>query len=409
MKTDFFLHARNVGGAVVVALGFSGTALVSAQSLAPYFISYQTPGAVEPGQALPPNGFPPVVRIVGGGVNPPPFVTSAGSFERVERFVAAERRESRQLFQLLAVGLFENRAGTFCGSDYYVFRSPMSPQTVLNAQIGYLRGAECSFTRPVGAWSFTDRVTLSSPKRRTAIDGSAYDATAITIVRNGVPWITYFAGYRLGVVAGESNWIAGGESLLPALISSPESGSIQWPSLPNASNNFELVRLPPPFVEGEVVEYVNTAEFPRSPGGYFFYTANRNEQDLLESSTSWWRTSNTFKSGGYLSVCRFFGGPAPTLKRHVFSADETECKRLRADSAYNDEGLPFRASLQIPASVAAPATCPAGTVPLYRAYNQATGQNLPENYRYATNKVLFIDLLGNEGWRDAGVAMCVPE
>ena len=55
-------------------------------------------------------------------------------------------------------------------------------------------------------WQAKDRINLLAPIRRKASDGSEYEASPMVIVREGVPWMTYYAGYRLGFVASESNW-----------------------------------------------------------------------------------------------------------------------------------------------------------------------------------------------------------
>jgi hypothetical protein len=107
-------------------------------------------------------------------------------------------------------------------------------------------------------WTLSDRITFSGVKRRKAIDGGEYDASAMAIVRNGMPWITYYWGYRLGLVASESNWLDSSVGATQALAG--------WPSFPNARDNFELASVPPPWIEGEVIEYVNFLDFPSARG-----------------------------------------------------------------------------------------------------------------------------------------------
>ncbi|MCZ2135527.1 MAG: hypothetical protein LC098_08885, partial [Burkholderiales bacterium] len=94
-----------------------------------------------------------------------------------------------------------------------------------------------------------DSITLSAPTRRKAIDGSQYDASRMTIVRNGVPWASYYWGYRLGLVASTVEY-DGTRSDIP-----PEIAA--WPAVPLKEDEFELTALPPPWVEDDVVEYVN--------------------------------------------------------------------------------------------------------------------------------------------------------
>ena len=56
-------------------------------SLRPYYVYYLTPGTFNTRDNLV-TGFPPEVRVVGGGVDPPNIINSAGSFAPVDRMMA---------------------------------------------------------------------------------------------------------------------------------------------------------------------------------------------------------------------------------------------------------------------------------------------------------------------------------
>jgi hypothetical protein len=356
-------------------------------------------------------GFPPAVRVIGGAANPPPTLTSKGAFEDVYRIIDVGVT-SDPYFGLYFISQYlplKGAAGV-CSNSAYVIQPPYVSNRLVDYSSAYNDCTNNGSGEPLNVWLFRDRFVAKSPVRRRAIDGSEYEAAPFVIEREGLPWITYFSGYRMGVVASESNWIAGSEAQSTSFLSTnnpPATTRIMWPTFPDPRSNFELVKLPPPFVEGEVFEYVYRNEDGTNPfnfpyRNYFFYSASTAEQSLLEASKNWRRTGYSFKQGGYVSVCRLFGGAS--RKAHVFSADASECARLRASPDYADEGLPFRASRPIPASANNPtATCPVGTTPLYRALDLRGG-----NSRYSTSRLLHERLVTVDIWQDQGVAMCVP-
>jgi hypothetical protein len=268
-------------------------------------------------------------------------------------------------------------------------------------------------------WTLTDEVTFAAPIRRRALDGGSYDASPMVVKRAGVPWMTYYWGYRLGLVGAESNWSQASLAAAPALQG--------WPSFPSAANNFELATLPPPWVEGEVYEYVNTRDFPNSPYGQYFYAASVEERQLVDGVRGWQRTGLSFKAGGYVSVCRFYGSTTPGPNTHFFTASESECALLRSlqqvptprdRPQLNFEGYKFRASVPIAAATAGAApTCPAATIPLYRMYNNASsyGYRFESNHRFSTRRDVVDNMIRDTGsatvtpWVDEGIVMCVPQ
>ncbi len=255
--------------------------------------------------------------------------------------------------------------------------------------------------------STADEITYGAPVRRTAIDGSHYDASPLQLSRNGLPWYTYYFGYRLGLVANESNWDNANLSRAGDMV-----GVFAFPS---AVNNFNLAKLPPPLVEDDVVEYVNRVQFPNQPDGQFFYTALPHEKALLDSVPVWQRTGNTFKSGGYVSACRFYGGKNGGPNTHFYSADDQECALLKQVSFLEYEGQSFAVNMPMPARNAdqqaygALRDCPIDSKPLYRLYNNASssGGRFVSNHRYITARA-DVDAAVAQGWRDEGHVMCVP-
>ncbi len=208
--------------------------------------------------------------MVGGGVDPTPITTSAGSFAVVDRLVRMSVGQDR--FGPQPIGFLGPQFGP-C-----MVRPLNVPILVAAGDTGSIRAGfddrslieGCDYVRFNGQfakWYFDDRYTFQSPIRRKSTDGSEYDASPMAITRNGVPWMTYYWGYRLGLVASASNWLDTSLAAVPDLR--------DWPTLPNSRDNFELVKLPPPIVDGEVVEYVNKKDFPMQPGGQFFMPQRR--------------------------------------------------------------------------------------------------------------------------------------
>lgn len=254
-------------------------------------------------------------------------------------------------------------------------------------------------------WTMQDFINFKAPVRRKAIDGGAFDASPMQITREGVPWMTYYWGYRLGMVESQSDWDEANRGASTQFAT--------WHSFPTPSENFALTTLPPPFVEGEVTEYVNVKDFPKQPGGQYFYAARQADRVALDAIVNWQRTGRAFNAGGYVNVCRFYGGGKPGgPNTHFFTADDKECALLKTLPFLDFEGTPFVADLPIAATnISQAPTCKAGTRPLYRAYNNAytaAGKNdWQSNHRFVTNKA-DVDAMVAIGWADEGVAMCVP-
>lgn len=259
-----------------------------------------------------------------------------------------------------------------------------------------------------GQWPVNDRLAFGAPIRRTTISGHEYEAAPMVMQRNGVPWMTYYFAYRIGIAGGESNWVESSRSAFAA----------DFPKFPSSAENFELTTLPPPIIEGEVVEFVNAKVSPASVGGHYFYASSAEDKAALDASDDWIRTGRQFKSGGYVPVCRFlYKAPGSSTGTHFFTAKADECAQFKTMPGFTYEGTPFRASLPAApvANVAAddPTRCPPKTVPLYRFFNNpAAGSYLP-NHRYLTNRAAG-QVTGYAGpgkpaqtWADEGIALCV--
>jgi hypothetical protein len=187
-------------------------------------------------------------------------------------------------------------------------------------------------------------------------------------------------------------------------------------------HNVRLADLPAPKSTGRVIEYRNTAEFPGSPGGQFFYTADVNEAAFVDSGGAgrYVRTGKSFNAGGFARSCRFYGSQRPGPNSHFYTVSESGCEELRGlakspipsdAQQWNFEGYSFATGVPR-ANADGTKSCSTGTVPVYRAYNRAFPDSGPRNawdsnHRFSTNKA-DIDEVVALGWKDEGVAMCAP-
>ena len=347
----------------------------------------------------PPLELLPLVRVVGGGFEPPPLVGQGYS-----------------LYSLLSLGKdTTNTQLIFFGYGEYVcggnLRIPTSPTVESNLTISnnvwYSGGGRSNSCDTIGPLTSpkrftTDKLTFGAPVRRTAINGGQYDASPMKLTRNGLPWYTYFFGYHLGLVANESNWDNANANKAGDL-----NGFFQFPS---PLNNFELTALPPPWVEDDVVEYVNKQDFPKQPGGQFFYAVLASDKAALDAVPAWQRTGKSFKSGGYVSVCRFYGGKNGGPNTHFYSADDKECAALKSVPVLSYEGQTFAVNMPLPgANADGTKPCPIDSKPLYRLYNNASapGKDYVSNHRYV-NERTDVNAAVAQGWVDEGQVMCVP-
>jgi hypothetical protein len=172
-----------------------------------------------------------------------------------------------------------------------------------------------------------------------------------------------------------------------------------------------------------VVEYRNTANFPGSPGGHFFYTAEPAEQAAVDAGAAgaFVRTGRQFLTGGIAPVCRFYGSVTPGPNSHFFTVDVAECNALKAAQItptpatvqqWNYEGLGFSTT---PAFAAAGGvrSCPVHTLPVYRAYNNAFPPSGPKNpwdsnHRYSPQLADIAAMVAG-GWHDEGIVFCTAQ
>jgi hypothetical protein len=162
----------------------------------------------------------------------------------------------------------------------------------------------------------------------------------------------------------------------------------------------------------EAIEYYN------APLDHYFVTALADEVAKLDAGTfaGWQRTGQHFTVfdpalpvAGASAVCRFYGVPAAGLDSHFYSASPAECAAVRARFAgvwIEETDNAF--GVFLPDTVTG--QCPAGSVPIYRAWNGRTDSN----HRYTTDAATLQSMITKgytaEGYGPASmpVAMCSP-
>lgn len=416
---------RSVLIVCVIAVGLSAP-VVAARTLENYYLYLRIPGVTSYSKYSTPTESPPSVRVA-GGYDPGPDVTSAGSFLSINRFVKYNASVLANEIIFAWPRVWEKDAA--CRYGGITFAPNIAVGTVIAEQQrwyryiyygslqsgGYRYNVDpiknddpCVNDMPFAEWYTNDTFTFNTPIRRRAADGGEFDASPMVNVRNGQPWMTYYWGYRLGLVASESNWDPTNLSKVPELAT--------WPAFPDPEDNVVLITLPPPWIEDDVVEYVNQKDFPKQPGGQFFYAVLAADKAALDAIASWRRTGKAFKSGGYVSVCRFYGGLNGGPNTHFYSADDKECAALKKVTVLSYEGQTFAVNMPMPAKTASQALpgalrdCPMKSKPLYRLYNNASapGKDYVSNHRYVTEPADIVAAVA-QGWVDEGHVMCVPE
>ncbi len=151
-------------------------------------------------------------------------------------------------------------------------------------------------------------------------------------------------------------------------------------------------------------------EYYHAAFNHYFVTAIADEITKLDNGTfvGWARTGEAFKvfvlgTAGTLQVCRLFSViPGALISTHFYTANVPECASLKSNPDWVFEDNVF--GLLPPAP-----QCPAGTRPLYRAYNNSMG-GVP-NHRLTAELTTLNLMVLDKGWQqegDYGMAGCVP-
>jgi hypothetical protein len=225
--------------------------------------------------------------------------------------------------------------------------------------------------------------------------GAAGNGVVATSASAGVAWTAVSNVSWLSIVTGTSGI---GNGSVTFSVAANLTGAQRVGTLTIAGQTFTVTQLGPPPVTGSVpiVEYRNSAQDD------YFITADPAEQQALDVAAQagavWSRTGMSFNSGGTASVYRFIYRSPTGVNTHFYTVNTNEQSGLLANFPIWVLESPVAFYL-----TAAPTqTCPAGTVPVYRAAQEQTG-----SHRFATSQSAINEVLAR-GWTNEGVAFCAP-
>jgi len=159
---------------------------------------------------------------------------------------------------------------------------------------------------------------------------------------------------------------------------------------------------------------VAAIEYFYADWGYYFETAFADEIAALDGGAFggvWQRTGQTFNvwpqpNGSALPTCRFFSTSFAPKSSHFYTPLPDECANVKTNPNWQFESIAFYMEW-----IDASGNCSAGTIPLYRLYNNGMGG--APNHRYTTSLAIFNQMQA-AGWAFEGdlvtkVFACVPQ
>ena len=159
-------------------------------------------------------------------------------------------------------------------------------------------------------------------------------------------------------------------------------------------------------------ETINIVEYYHAQFDHYFITSLPDEIGKLDNGTiaGWRRTGGNLKglkvgTAGADNVCRFFSAAFAPKSSHFYTALNWECGTVKSNRDWSFEGEVFSV-----VSVSATGSCPPGSSPVYRLYNN--GQGGAPNHRFTNDWTTRADMLMRgwiaEGAGSVGVAFCSP-
>lgn len=157
---------------------------------------------------------------------------------------------------------------------------------------------------------------------------------------------------------------------------------------------------------------ITLIEYYHAGFDHYFITGIAEEIAKLDNGTlvGWTRTGQQFGayalgSAGTSAACRFFSTAFGTKSSHFYTPYAFECFAVQANPNWQFEAEVFGVRLPDTAG-----NCPAGTVRLYRLYNN--GQGGAPNHRYTVDLTIRATMIGRgwipEGAGSIGVIACIP-
>ena len=180
--------------------------------------------------------------------------------------------------------------------------------------------------------------------------------------------------------------------------------------------DFVLTRLIGVETAAPIRPLVDAVEYYHPRLEHYFLTADAVEIGALDSGVfpGWWRTGQRLHvyadpGADRAPVCRFYTDAFAGKATHFYTASPAECEYVKRLPQWMFEGIAFYVLIPIGYGTGS-GSCPAGTVALYRAYNN--GQGGAPNHRYTTSLAALTAMIA-QGWTFEGEAAtkvfaCVP-
>ncbi len=253
---------------------------------------------------------------------------------------------------------------------------------------------------PIGSISAGQTVTLTNGSAAPIIITSIATSAADFVTLSGCP-TSLPAGANCKVVVYSAPRTVGATAA--STVFSVMGGNVMSTGVTGAGTAIK-----PALVANRVVEYFN------ADLAHFFITADAGEQGFIDSGAvgRWLRTGTSYASSGTTQVCRFYGNGAinPATSKlygpnsHVYIAEPGECANLKSIFDAKAKSWSFE-SLDFRTTIASGGNCAAGTLPIYRAYNNGFAKGEDSNHRITSDLAAYQQLIGI-GWSAEGVVMC---
>ena len=158
---------------------------------------------------------------------------------------------------------------------------------------------------------------------------------------------------------------------------------------------------------------VDLIEYHHAEWDHYFITGIADEIGKLDAGVypGWTRTGLRIKAypptaATTAAVCRFFSTAFAPRSSHFYTPFADECVTVKGNPDWQFEGDVFNMALP-----AIDGSCPQGTLPVYRLYND--GQGGAPNHRYTADPIVRAQMIAagwvSEGYGDLGVIMCAPQ
>jgi mono/diheme cytochrome c family protein len=282
-----------------------------------------------------------------------------------------------------------------------------SPQSFAVSGTGQTVAGSPALSVPASANLGSSAVGVQTAGTQITINSTGTASTTITSVLSSSASEFPIVGNTCGVVVAGSNCKV--TVAFRPLAAGARSGSITVASnAPGSPHTVSLsgtgTSVAPTANKVTVVEYFN-AGF-----GHYFMTADTDEITGLDGGAynfAFLRTNRAFNAwngptAGTVPVCRFFTTPGTfgTKSSHFYTANPDECEGLKSNPNWQYEKIAFY--IAVPTA----GTCPVGTTPVYRMYNN--GQTNAPNHRFSTDFLTYQDFTTTKGWAVEGTGFCSP-